>query len=56
MKVIFLVYSGKVILDFFYDENYIVFSTGNDSPLEKFNSLVANTDSFESLRDESLRV
>ena len=34
---------GKVILDFFYDDNYIVFATGNDSPLEKFNSLVANS-------------
>jgi hypothetical protein len=35
--------AGKVILDFYYDENYIVFATGNDSPLEKFNSLVANS-------------
>ena len=34
---------GKVILDFYYDDQYIVFATGNDSPLEKFNSLVANS-------------
>ena len=24
---------GKVILDFYYEKDYIVFATGNDSPL-----------------------
>lgn len=24
---------GKVILDLYYDDHYIVFATGNDSPL-----------------------
>ena len=34
---------GKVILDYFYDDNFIVFATGNDNYMEKFNSLVANS-------------
>lgn len=34
---------GKVILDFFYNDQFIVFATGNDSPLEKFNSFIANS-------------
>ncbi len=38
-----LIYSGKVILDFFYDEKYIVFATGNDSTVERFSSFVANS-------------
>jgi hypothetical protein len=24
---------GKVILDYFYDDNFIVFATGNDNPM-----------------------
>lgn len=34
---------GKVILDYYYDDSFIVFATGNDSHLERFNSLVANS-------------
>lgn len=34
---------GKVILDYFYCDNCMIFATGNDNPIEKFNSLIANT-------------
>lgn len=27
----------------FYHENFIIFATGNNSPLEKFNAAIANT-------------
>ena len=30
-------------MDFFYNEDYFVFATGNNSPLEKFNAVLANT-------------
>ena len=36
---------GKVIKEFYIHPNqqFFVFSTGNDSPLEKFNATIANT-------------
>lgn len=34
---------GKIIIDFYYGNDFIVFATGNDSPLEKFNATIANT-------------
>lgn len=37
------IYVGKVLVDFYYDESYFIFATGNDSPLEKFNAVLANT-------------
>lgn len=43
MKVNNVINLGKVILDYYYDDNFIVFATGNDNPMEKFNSLIANT-------------
>jgi hypothetical protein len=43
MMKVWLANLGKVILDYYYDENFIVFATGNDNPMEKFNSLIANT-------------
>lgn len=38
-----IIFVGKVVIDLFYHENYIVFATGNNSPLEKFNATIANT-------------
>lgn len=43
MMVKYLYILGKVVIDLYYDENFIVFATGNNSPLEKFNAAIANT-------------
>jgi len=34
---------GKIIVDFYYCEQFFVFATGNNSALEKFNATIANT-------------
>ena len=38
-----LEHTGKVIVDMHYEDKYMILATGNDSPLEKFNALLANT-------------
>ena len=43
MMVRLTVILGKIIIDFYYGDGFIVFATGNNSPLEKFNATIANT-------------
>lgn len=38
-----MIFVGKVVIDFYYCDTFIVFATGNNSPLEKFNATIANT-------------
>ncbi len=43
VKLYFNIFLGKIIIDLYYCEQFVVFATGNNSPLEKFNATIANT-------------
>ncbi len=36
---------GKIIVHFYYYEQFFIFATGNNSAFEKFNATIANTKS-----------